>query len=147
MGRNVYQFFLKDISENYSQVCESFITQGYSVVKQTDTMGIFLEKVLSYGIIEINLNDYESNYRYSIRIAKPNSEETVAILLKDIIEIKKQFPELTLYDIEVKKSIDLNDEKFLKKNFLKAKEEFLVYFSETSNKAPVRGDEVFKKQN
>lgn len=145
MGRNVYQFFLANIAENHMQVRDSLLAQGYSLVKYHDTMGFFLEKELPYGIIEANLNDYESNYRYSIRIAKPNSEETVAVLLKDVIEIRKQFPNVILYDMETKQSVDLCDEKTLKEKFLKAKEEFLMYFSATTNKAPVRGDDVFKK--
>lgn len=141
MGRNVYLFALKEIRGNRVQVCDNLLAKGYSLVKDEGKFGIYLEKELPYGIIEAHINDDIS----FVRIAKPNSVETIAVLLKDILSMKSQFPNTILYDMEDKQVVVLNDEETLKKKFLNAREEFLTYFSNIINKAPVRGDDVFKK--
>lgn len=140
MGRNVYLFALKGIDSQCADIAKNLIALGYIQVKDEKEWGIYLEKALPYGIIEAHIN-YDFSF---IRIAKPNSEETIDILLSDIIKLKKKFPELILYDMEAKQNVDLGDGLSLKKLFLIEKEKFLLYFPSFS-KFPVRGDDIFRK--
>lgn len=111
----------------------------YNVIKDENEWGVYLEKILEYGIIEVHINEKRSFFR----VAKPNSEKTIDVILRDVNNLKKNFPSLIFYDCETKMKVDL-DNNSVKSNFLKSKNEFLKYFSNVVNNAPVRGNDVFK---
>lgn len=139
MGRSVYLFELSKYDCNKLQLAKKLLSLDYNVIKDENEWGVYLEKILEYGIIEVHINEKRSFFR----VAKPNSEKTIDVILRDVNNLKKNFPSLIFYDCETKMKVDL-DNNSVKSNFLKSKNEFLKYFSNIVNNAPVRGNDVFK---
>jgi hypothetical protein len=139
MGRSVYLFELSKYDCNKLQLAKKLLSLDYNVIKDENEWGVYLEKILEYGIIEVHINEKRSFFR----VAKPNSEKTIDVILRDVNNLKKDFPNLIFYDCETKTKVDL-DNNSVKSNFLKSKNEFLQYFSNVVNNAPVRENDVFK---
>lgn len=140
MGKSVYLFELNNVKDNNTLLVNTLLNLGYSLINNENEWGVYLEKLLNYGIIEVHV----SEDRTFFRVAKPNSEKTIDIILQDVIELKKVLPDLIFYDCETKCNVDLFNNKTLRDNFIKSQKEFLKYFSDIVNMPPVRGDEVFK---
>jgi len=138
MGFESYMFQVKMLNEkNMDFIINEFLKLDYLINNEKNN-DVFLEKSYECGFIEININ---LCFKYfMIRIAKPNHEEIFDKLIIDMIKFNEAI-NISVYDLQLKKHIDLLNYDEFKKNFIEKNREFKKFFPDLNY--PIRCEEVF----
>lgn len=166
MGLEAYRIELKPVHPVKRQdVLNGFAELGFSV--SGENLGdVYLEKAYDFGYIEIALqnsewsrlflNEYrlqqdqkedvaaqpaEDRERITVQIAKPNHENIIDCLMRDVLEFNRSIP-VTMINLQTKEKVDPKNYNNLKEHFKKARNEFEQWFPNLD--FPVRCREVFK---